>query len=423
MRTIFHVDVNSAFLSWSALKQLKDNPGSIDLRTVPSAVGGDVETRHGIITAKSIPAKKYGIQTGEPVVKALAKCPGLILVRSDFTVYRQYSSLLMELLRTYTPYIEQASIDEAYLDVSESAGSDPAGLARRIADNVKTQLGFTVNVGISSNKFLAKMASDFSKPDKIHTLYPAQIREKLWPLPIEQLHGCGQATASKLRNMGIRTIHDAAESDLPILQNALGMKMGLYIYERANGRDDSEVHYEEREPKSYSNETTTAQDITKDNYETLGLPILEKLSAKVSARLVRDQVWGSTVNIIVKTGSFKRHTRQTTLFSPTNEAKEIFAQAAVLMKDLLYGTSGNESDGLFRQGEVLRLIGVGISGLSKGENRQMNLFEWSQANEERISHKEKDEKLDRMLAQIRRRFGETVIHKGNEKGSGPRNKA
>jgi DNA polymerase-4 len=173
-RTIFHVDVNSAFLSWSALKKLREEPGSVDLRTIPSAVGGDVKTRHGIITAKSIPAKKYGVQTGEPVVKALQKCPQLVTVPPDFPTYHEYSQALMDILAQYSPLLQQVSIDEAYLDMSHriAFGDREAALlwASRIREQVKRELGFTVNVGISTNKLLAKMASDFQKPDRTHTL-------------------------------------------------------------------------------------------------------------------------------------------------------------------------------------------------------------------------------------------------------------
>lgn len=419
MRTIFHVDVNSAFLSWSALKQLKEDPNSVDLRTIPSAVGGDVETRHGIITAKSIPAKKYGIQTGEPVVKALAKCPDLVLVKSDFAVYRDYSSRLMELLREYTPVLQQASIDEAYLDVTallqdNVENNNPERLAREIADHVKTSLGFTVNVGISSNKFLAKMASDFEKPDKIHTLWPEEIRQKMWPLPIGKLYGCGKATAARLQNLGIYTIGDAAAADLSLLQGNLGQKAGLYIIERANGRDKSEVHAEERDAKSYSNETTTTEDITRDNYDTLALPILKKLSEKVAGRLQRDNVWGSTVSVIVKTGAFRRHTRQTTLSAPTNSAEEIYSQTQTLLYDLLYGKKGgtDRTPGLFSQGDVLRLIGVGVSNLDNGENRQMDLFEWARMNEGNVKQKEKNDKLNAMMDKIKGKYGADAIRRG-----------
>ena len=448
MRTIFHVDVNSAFLSWSALKQLKENPDSVDLRTIPSAVGGDVETRHGIITAKSIPAKKYGIQTGEPVVKALAKCPDLVLVKSDFAVYRDYSSRLMELLREYTPVLQQASIDEAYLDVTEllpnnddSASvhqhrnvtnlltaysdkgvtnhvtptyTDPGSLAREIADHVKKSLRFTVNVGISSNKFLAKMASDFQKPDKIHTLWPEEIPDKMWPLPIGKLYGCGKATAARLQNLGIYTIGDAAAADLSLLQGNLGQKAGLYILERANGRDNSEVHSEERDAKSYSNETTTAEDITRNNYDTLALPILKRLSEKVAGRLQRDNVWGSTVSVIVKTGAFRRHTRQTTLNVPTNNAEEIYTQSQALLYDLMYGkrTGTDRTQGLFSQGDVLRLIGVGVSNLDNGENRQMDVFEWAPMNEGNVNQKERNDKLNDMMRKIKSKYGADAIRRG-----------
>ena len=209
-RTIFHVDVNSAFLSWSALKRLAEEPGSVDLRTIPSAVGGDVKTRHGVITAKSIPAKKYGVQTGEPVVKALQKCPQLVLVPADFETYQKYSHALMDILAQYTPLLQQMSVDEAFLDLTDRIPpGDREGalaLAGEIRSKVRDSLGFTVNVGISCNKLLAKMASDFQKPDRTHTLYPEEIPARMWPLPIGSLFGCGKQTAQKLQLIGIEML-------------------------------------------------------------------------------------------------------------------------------------------------------------------------------------------------------------------------
>ncbi len=402
MRRVFHVDVNSAFLSWSALERLKADPDGIDLRTIPSAVGGDVETRHGVITAKSIPAKAFHVETGEPVVKALAKCPDLVLVKSDFGAYRRYSSELMDFLRTYTPYVEQASIDEAYLDVSEIENAG-VPLADEIRNRVKEELKFTVNVGISVNKFLAKTASDFSKPDKVHTLYPEEIPVKLWPMPIGKLHGCGAATAGKLIGSGINTIGDAAHAELSILQSLLGKKAGIYIYERANGRDDSAVQYEEREVKSYSNEVTTAEDVTASNYESYAVPILKKLCEKVAGRLRKDGVCGSTVSVIVKTAGFRRHTRQMTLKNSTNDAGEIFAGSKKLMKELLFS-----GEGLFAKGEALRLIGVGISNLDDGQNRQMDFSDWIREKKQQ----EKRHKLDEMMSAVREKYGENALRKG-----------
>lgn len=374
-RTIFHVDVNSAFLSWSALKRLKEDPGSVDLRTIPSAVGGDVQTRHGVITAKSIPAKAYGVQTGEPVVKALQKCPHLVLVRSDFTTYRAYSRQFIGILRGYTDRVQQVSIDEAFLDVTDLAREwgqgFPLNLAASIRDSVRSRLGFTVNVGISTNKFLAKMASDFEKPDKTHTLFPQEIPEKLWPLPLGELFGCGKATARRLYEMGFLSIGDVARSDPELLQGILGEKHGTYMYERANGRDDSPVKTVREDAKSYSNETTTSEDIDAGNYEETAVPIIRKLAAKVAGRLEKDHLYGSTVTVMVKTGRFRRHSRQTTLGSSTHDADLIAETALSLMRELLFSENG-----LFPNGEVLRLLGVGVSGLDDGSFHQMSLDEW-----------------------------------------------
>ncbi|MCR5526713.1 MAG: DNA polymerase IV [Lachnospiraceae bacterium] len=418
-RCIFHVDVNSAFLSWSAVKRLKDDPDSVDLRTIPSAVGGDVETRHGIITARSIPAKKFGIKTAEPVVKALQKCPELVLIKSDFKTYREYSHEFIKILRKHAPVVQQASIDEAYLDFTGTkAASDPLKKAEAIRDEIRDSLGFTVNVGISVNKLLAKMASDFEKPDKIHTLYPYEIEKKMWPLPIGDLYGCGKRTASKLENYGIRTIGDAAVTPLEVLVSILGESAGAYIYESSNGVSDSQVSEEERDAKSYSNESTTSIDIDENNFEAVGLPIVHGLAASVAGRLKRDGVYAGTIEASVKTDDFKRRSHQRRLVNSTNDENLIEKTAIGLLEEMLKG-----NEGLFSKGYKVRLIGVGGTNLDRQEYQQMSLFDLMKGNsislgEEKVEPDEGEirrEKLRKMMNDIKTRYGEDAVFKGRKK--------
>ena len=425
-RTIFHVDVNSAFLSWSALKKLRDEPGSVDLRTIPSAVGGDVKTRHGIITAKSIPAKRYGIQTAEPVVKALQKCPQLVLVPPDFDTYREYSRKLMDILAQYSPMLQQVSIDEAYLDMSDriAPGDREAAKmwARRIREQVKRELGFTVNVGISTNKLLAKMASDFEKPDRTHTLYPDEVPSKMWPLPIDSLHGCGKSTAQKLQLVGINTIGEAAASDPLLLQSILGQKSGAYIYNSANGISRSPVVAEREQAKSISNERTLSEDVDRENYQTNGIPVIRELAEKVASRMQKKGLSGQTVTFQVKSSEFDRYSRQTSLSEASDRAEEIEAAALMLADRLLNGP-----DGLFEAGMTIRLIGVGVSKLTQKQIHQMDLFEWADRNleeekrkeekrrvtaEENEKRKAKQARLDKMMEMINNRYGTGTVKKG-----------
>ena len=471
-RTIFHVDVNSAFLSWSALKRLEEDPDAVDLRTIPSGVGGDVKTRHGIITAKSIPAKKYGVQTGEPVVKALQKCPQLVLVPPDFETYRKYSHALMEILSRYSPLLQQVSIDEAYLDVTErvsekgtsgvvcpqvgcketsgvvctqetsgvvcTSGGErkrAIALARQIRDQVRAELGFTVNVGISCNKLLAKMASDFEKPDRTHTLYPEEVPAKMWPLPIEALHGCGKSTAQKLQLIGINTIGDAASADRALLQSFLGQSSGAYIWNSANGISKSKVVAEREQAKSVSNERTLSEDIGRENYQADGVPVICMLSQKVAGRLQKSGLVGQTITFQIKSSDFERHSRQMSLQAMTDRAKDI-EEAALLLADQLLGGP----EGLFAQGVTIRLIGVGVSRLAEKEKtvHQMDLFEWAERNEEEESRraeaekaqraeqaarekarkaaqakKARQDKLDAMMGKLNERYGKGTIRKGS----------
>lgn len=434
-RIIFHVDVNSAFLSWSALKLLKEDPEAVDLRTIPSAVGGDIKSRRGVITAKSIPAKKYGVRTGEPVVQALQKCPDLVLVKSDFTTYRSYSRAFTDILFRHTDLVEKVSIDEAYLDMSgredqygdRIAAGDPFPLcaARAIQDDIRSELGFTVNVGISVNKLLAKMASDFEKPDRIHTLYPEEVPRKMWPLPIRDLYGCGGATADRLTALGLDTIGAAAAIPLPTLQASLGLKMGEWIHQSANGYGNDQVHNEKRKAKSYSNETTLKEDMTYDNYDQVAPPVLDRLCDKVSERMQKDRVRAMTVSVSVKSDSFQRRSRQVTLVNATNRKEIIMEYASALLEELCLGDQG-----LFRQGHGIRLIGVGGSHLTESSFEQISLFDWAKDLEKKEEEKkkartqarsqteiqekklEKMRKLDSMLQQSRQKFGKDIIHKG-----------
>ncbi len=422
---IFHIDVNSAFLSWSALKKLREDPEGVDLRTIPSAVGGDVKKRHGIITAKSIPAKKYGIVTGEPVVKALEKCPHLVLVQSDFNTYREYSHAFIDILNKYSPLVQQMSIDEAFIDISglkEVYGyletrdyPYPICLAKKIKDEIRDTLGFTVNVGISCNKLLAKMASDFTKPDRIHTLFPEEVPSKMWPLPIGDLFGCGRQTAARLQNIGIRTIGDAATSDPNMLISFLGENAGSYIYRSANGFGSAEVTDTYEDAKSYSNETTLKNDLTADGYDKDIVPVLKFLSEKVSGRLKRDKVYGRTITVSVKTAHFKRHSAQLQLESSICDEQRIYRYSKELCDKLLLG-----DEGLFIKGETIRLVGVGVSKLDDGSYQQLSLFDNNMMSQDSndsnfpsTPNRDKQQKLDAMTEKLQKAFGKDIIKKGH----------
>ena len=389
-RLIFHVDVNSAFLSWEAAKRVKE--GLPDLREIPSCIGGDPKSRRGIVVAKSIPAKKYGVTTGEPVALALRKCPDLVCVPGDFALFDRCSRAFKKICASYAPVMESFSIDEVFLDMSGThlIYPDPVAVAHEIKDKIRDELGFTVNVGIGTNKLLAKMASDFEKPDKVHTLFPSELPEKMWPLPVRDLLFLGKASEQKLLRAGIKTIGDMAKSDEAEIRQLLGDKNGRQLYRYANGIDDSPVRSEREEAKGYSAETTVEEDIV--TYEQ-ALSLLLAQCDVVAARMRRDGKKCSCVAVTYRTLDFKTRSHQKNFEDPTDVTEEIFAQ----VKKLLYECW---------KCEPLRLIGVALTDLTSDEFRQMSLFE-------NTEDREKQKKVDETIDDIRRRFGNGMIVRGS----------
>ena len=389
-RLIFHVDVNSAFLSWEAARRVKE--GLPDLREIPSCIGGDPKSRRGIVVAKSIPAKKYGVTTGEPVALALRKRPDLVCVPGDFALFDRCSRAFKKICASYAPVMESFSIDEVFLDMSGThlIYPDPVAVAHEIKDKIRDELGFTVNVGIGTNKLLAKMASDFEKPDKVHTLFPSEIPEKMWPLPVRDLLFLGKASEQKLLRAGIKTIGDMAKSDEAEIRQLLGDKNGRQLYRYANGIDDSPVRSEREEAKGYSAETTVEEDIV--TYEQ-ALSLLLAQCDVVAARMRRDGKKCSCVAVTYRTLDFKTRSHQKNFEDPTDVTEEIFAQ----VKKLLYECW---------KCEPLRLIGVALTDLTSDEFRQMSLFE-------NTEDREKQKKVDETIDDIRRRFGNGMIVRGS----------
>lgn len=387
-RLIFHIDVNSAFLSWEAVHRLSLDKDALDLRTIPSAVGGDLKTRHGVILAKSHPAKAYGISTGEPVVNALKKCPSLYLVPPHHSLYEKYSKSLQELLYQYTPDIEPFSIDEAYLDMTGAIpfGSTPLKTAMTIADRVREELHFTVNIGISSNKLLAKMASDFEKPDKIHTLFPSEIKKKMWPLPLNELFFVGRSSARILKSLGLRTIGDIANTDPTFLKAHLGKKHGELIYAYSNGIDTSPVGISPAAAKCISNSLTLSEDITDFSNAR---QVLLLLSETVGAKLRKENVKASCITVEMRDCDFNNQSHQETLPLPTNSTDTIYQTACKLLKESW-------------KGSPLRLLGVRAGKIEeKSPYTQLSLFSY-QENEKR-------EKLDKALDSIREKYGTDAV--------------
>jgi DNA polymerase IV len=389
-RLIFHVDVNSAFLSWEAARRVKE--GLPDLREIPSCIGGDPKSRRGIVVAKSIPAKKYGVTTGEPVSMALRKCPELVCVPGDFTLFETCSRAFKKICASYAPVMESFSIDEVFLDMSgtQKIYPDPVKLACEIKDRIREELGFTVNIGIGTNKLLAKMASDFEKPDKVHTLFPAEIPTKMWPLPVRDLLFLGKASEQKLIKAGIKTIGEMARYPETEIQRLLGEKTGHQLYEYANSRDDSPVRGEREEAKGYSAETTTEEDIV--TYEQAFSLLLAQCDV-VAARMRKDGKKCSCVSVTYRMLDFRTRSHQKKLENPTDVTEEIFAQIKNLLRECW-------------QCQPLRLIGVALTDLTSDDFRQMSLFE-------NTENHEKQKKVDGVVDDIRKRFGNGMIVRGS----------
>ena len=386
-RIVFHIDVNSAYLSWEAVYRIRHKGGNLDLRQIPSAVAGDVSKRRGIILAKSIPAKKYGIHTGEATWEAISKCKELVLVPPNYNLYQRASEALMEILGRYSPLVEQYSVDEAFVDMTGTEGlwGTPEEAARRISLSIKKELGFTVNIGISSNKVLAKMASDFRKPDMVHTLFPEEIKEKMWPLPVSDLFFVGRQTTKKLFSMGIRTIGELAATDPEILKWHL-KSHGEVIWAFANGIDMSVVQSTPPPNKGYGNSTTIPFDVEDESTARL---VLLALAETVAARLRADQVKAEVISTGIKGFDLAYSSHQKILPSPTSMTREIHRAACELFLELW-------------DGRPIRHLGIHTSRVSRGDiPRQMNFFE--EPNLDRW------EKLEHTVDGVRRRFGNDSV--------------
>jgi len=393
-RIFFHIDVNSAFLSWSAIKMLEEG-ADCDLRTIPSIIGGDSSKRHGVVLAKSIPAKKFHIVTGEPVVNAFRKCPSLVTVPPDHEFYNAKSRELMKFLSGICPDIEQVSVDECYMDYTPIAGKYPSPevAAEHIKNQVKERFGYTVNIGISDRKVLAKMASDFKKPDLVHTLYKYEIREKMWPLPVSSLYMCGKSSVDALHKLEILTIGDLANTDPDILISHL-KSHGRQLWEYANGIDDSPVITEPEQHKGVGNSTTLSKDaVTRED----ALLPLRALADSVGKRLRESSQLAGMVNVEIKYNTFKTVSHQTTLSTPTNSSDMIFKISCDLFDKIWDKTP-------------IRLLGIRTAKLQDSDTPiQLNLFEMNQSNP--ISQKQ--QKLDSALDSIRSKYGENAIIRGS----------
>jgi len=388
-RLIFHVDVNSAYLSWEAVRHLART--GVDLRSIPAAVGGSREKRTGIILAKSIPAKKLGIKTGEPVSMALRKCPDLFLAKPDFRLYARNSRAFMDICRLYAPVLEKFSIDECFLDMTGTAllYPDPIQIAHTIKDHIHRELGFTVNIGIGENKLLAKMASDFEKPDRVHTLFRREIPEKLWPLPVSELFMTGQATAQRLEKINIRTIGELAAAGVPTLTSLFGPKHGAQLCARARGEDDSPVLAVPEEAKGYSISTTLEEDVTTTEEAKR---ILLALSDSVAARMRADGAKCACIAVTIRANDFKNHSKQETLCLSTDGTMEVYAHTCRLF------------DALWDKKTPLRLLGVSLTQLCREEGGQFSFLQ----DEKRI----KEEQIDKTVDTIRARFGTESVMRG-----------
>lgn len=378
-RQIMHIDMNSFYASCEQAA----NP---ELRNAPLIVGGDPKRRSGIVLAASYDAKRYGVRTTMTLNEAFKLCPHAVFVKPSHDLYEEMSRQVMQIFAEYAPVMEQLSIDEAFLDMTgtEKLFGDILQLAKTIQKRILDELMLPCSVGISSNKLLAKMASDFKKPMGITVIYPEDIEEKIWPLKVSELFGVGKKTAAKLNDLGIQTIGQLAKTDISILSRIFGESTADMLHNYSNGIDNSPIiEASKEEAKSIGNEITYPVDLTQT--EDIFRELLA-LADKVAYRLRQGKVKGKTISIKVKFNDFSVITRAHTVDSPTDSADCIYQTA----KELIVNC---------KLAKPIRLLGVTVSNFADECNQQLSLFSLN---------KDKS-KLDSMLDEIREKYGYNAV--------------
>ena len=384
-RIVIHIDVNNAFLSWTAVDMLKQG-NQVDIRNRYAIIGGDEQARRGIVLAKSNPAKQQGVVTAEPIYMARRKCPYLEVYPPNYNLYRKYSDLMYNYLCQYTNIIERYSIDECFLEYTDikKLNGDPIKFAYKIKDDIYKNFGFTVNVGIGNNKLCAKMASDFSKPNKVHTLFSSEIPTKMWPLAVKDLFMIGKKTTKKLETLHINTIYDLAHTDINLLEKNF-KSMGLMMHNYASGIDNSKVEYEYENPKSISTSTVLPYNYS-DKKEIH--QVLKSLAETTGKRLRKKKMYASNVSIWIKYSNFKKYSKQSKLDNSTNTDEDI-ASVAINLFDKIWTE------------EAIRGLCVGVTDLSEDKKTQLSIFDT-------IENKHSD-KLQETLDEIRDKYGDNLI--------------
>ena len=394
-RIILHIDCNNAFLSWTAVNMLH-NGSKVDIRKRYSVIGGDEALRKGVVLAKSMLCKSRGVVTGEPLYTARKKCPYLEVYRPEFQIYKRYSDMMYTYLCNYSDKIERFSIDECFMDYTESYKlfGDPVKLAYKIKNDIRDNFGFTVNVGIGNNKLLAKMASDFSKPDKVHTLFKEEIKDKMWPLDVSDLFMIGKSSNKKLHDLGINTIGELANSDVEFLMKHF-KSMGKLMWNYANGIDYSEVETDYGNPKSISTSEVLPYNYTNtiDIYREL-----KRLSMETGKRLREKKMYAPNVSIWVKFHDFSKISKQVTLDNLINSDEDIYNNAVKLF------------DKIWNPDEEKKVRGlcVGVSNLTDIYKVQLSIF-----GEENVKVKNNDN-LQKTIDEIKKKYGDKSITYADE---------
>ena len=381
-RIIFHVDVNNAFLSWTAVDLLK-NGYPTDIRTIPSVIGGDEKLRHGIVLAKSPIAKKYGIKTAETLYSARKKCPKLEVFPSNYDLYLKNSRNFYQHLKKYTPYVEQTSVDECFMDLSNTSYlyDDILKLAYKIKNEIKENYGYTVNIGIANNKLCAKMASDFLKPDKVHTLFNDEIKKKMWPLPIGDLLYVGRSSSEILNKIGITTIGELAQTDERKLKKYFKNRSSELI-KTANGIDDSIVDISAYQYKCISISRTLQED-TSDEKKLK--KVLLDMANSIGLRARKKGLYANVVAITVKTSSFRSFSHQIKLDKAINNTMDIYNNILKLFKEI-------------DKSEKIRSIGIRLGDLVDKKNEQVSFFDGKE-----------DDTLQKLMDEINIKYQNTAI--------------